>query len=111
MPTAHSHWLRGRLRDARVTVLLNGVRHGSFSGVLDQDITMKLRRGVNTVTFIYQPSAAGSAADLEVVESEHHPPIAPLVTFHSTSVRAEIGDTPGGDAWKPVTKTFPFVAN
>jgi len=111
MPTAHSHWLRGRLRDARVTVLLNGVRHGSFSGVLDQDITMKLRRGVNTVTFIYQPIAAGSAADLEIVESEHHPPIAPLVTFHSEAGPAASVDTPGGDAWKPVTKTFPFVAH
>lgn len=111
MPTAHSHWLRGRLRDARVTVLLNGVRHGSFSGVLDQDITMKLRRGVNTVTFIYQPNAAGSAADLEIVESEHHPPIAPLVTFHSESGPAASEDTSGGNALKPVTKTLPFVAN
>ncbi len=111
MPTAHSHWLRGRLRDARVTVLLNGVRHGSFSGILDQDITMKLRQGVNTVTFIYQPDTAGAAADLEIVESEHHPPIAPLVTFHSESILGINGDTPGRDAPQPVTKTFPFVAN
>jgi hypothetical protein len=106
MPTAHSHWLRGRLRDAHVTVLLNGVRHGSFSGVLDQDITMKLRRGVNTVTFVYQPNAASSAADLEIVESEHHPPIAPLVTFRSAPGLAASEGAP-----KPETKTFPFVAN
>lgn len=110
MPTAHSHWLRGRLRDARVTVLLNGVRHGSFSGVLDQDITMKLRRGPNTVTFIYQPRDAGSAADMEIVESEHQPPLAPLVTFRSAPVPAAGGDALGGDM-KPQTQTFPFVAN
>ena len=110
MPTTHSHWLRGRLRDARVTVLLNGVRHGSFSGVLDQDITMKLRAGANTVTFVYQPQGPGSSADLEIVESEHHPPIAPLVTFHSASGAAG-GDGVNGDATKPVTQTFPFVAH
>jgi hypothetical protein len=111
MPTAHSHWLRGRLRDARVTVLLNGVRHGSFSGVLDQNITMKLRRGVNRVTFVYQPRGPGAAADLEIVEGEHHPSIAPLVTFHSEAVPASGGATPGGDAPKPVAQPFTFVAN
>ncbi len=106
MPTAHSHWLRGRLRDARVTVLLNGIRHGSFSGVLDQDITMKLRAGVNTVTFLYAPASANAAANLEIVESEHHPPIAPLVTFNSASNSA-----PNGTELKPQTKTFTFMAN
>ena len=111
VPTAHGHWLRGRLHDARVTVLLNGVQHGSFSGVLDQDITMKLRRGANTVTFVYQPQGLDSAADLEIVESEHDPPIAPLVTFHSTSVSAVSSDALGSEALKPVTQTFPFTAN
>ena len=106
MPTVHSHWLRGRLRGGRVTVLLNGVRHGSFSGVLDQDITMKLREGANTVTFVFQPQGPGSAADLEIVEGEHHPPIAPLVTFHGGAG----GDAVTGDAMKPVTQTFPFQA-
>ena len=105
IPTAHSHWLRGRLRDARVTVLLNGVQHGSYSGLIDQDITMKLRRGANTVTFVYQPTAPGAAADLEVVESEHHPDIAPLVTFHGGAGGMQSGDEP-----KAVTQTFPFVA-
>jgi len=105
MPTAHSHWLRGRLRDARVTVLLNGIQHGSYSGRIDQDITMKLRRGANTVTFVYQPTAPGAGADLELVESEHHPDIAPLVTFHEG---ANAGAGRGGS--EPVTQTFPFVA-
>jgi len=105
MPTAHSHWLRGRLRDARVTVLLNGLQQGSYSGAVDRDITMKLRRGANTVTFVYQPTTPGAAADLEVVESEHHPAIAPLVTFHGGSGMAQSGDEP-----KAVTQTFPFVA-
>jgi len=108
MPTAHSHWLRGRLRDAQVTVLLNGIQQGEYSGRIDKDITMKLRRGANTVTFVYQPTAPGAAADLELVESEHHPAIAPLVTFHEG---ANAGPGAGGaDAAKPVTQTFPFVA-
>jgi len=111
MPTAHSHWLRGRLRDAHVMVLLNGVRYRSFSGVLDQDITMQLRQGANTVTFVYQPNATGAAADLEIVESEHHPAIAPLVTFRSAAVPTGSRPAPGEDVWRPVTKTFPFVAN
>ena len=105
MPTAHSHWLRGRLRDARVTVLLNGIQHGSYSGRIDQDITMKLRRGANTVTFVYQPTTPSAGADLELVESEHHPDIAPLVTFHEG---ANAGAGRSGS--EPVTRTFPFVA-
>ena len=58
------------------------------------------------MTFLYQPNATGSAADLEIVEGEHHPPIAPLVTFHSAP-----GSLVSGDAPAPVTKTYPFVAN
>ena len=113
MPTEHSHWLQCRvLHDARVTVLLNGQRYKSYSGaVLGDDITMSLRRGLNTVTFVYQPNGEGAAADLEIVESEHHPPIAPLVTFRSTPGPATGGDTAGGATGKPVTQTFPFVAN
>ena len=106
MPTAHSHWLRGRLRDAHVTVLLNGIRHGEFSGILDQDITMKLRPGVNMVTFRYQPNSSHSAVNLEIVEGEHDPPISPLVTFHS-----DILPVADGSAALPMSKTFMFVAN
>jgi len=106
MPTLHSHWLRGNLRDAHVTVLLNGVREGSLSSVVDRDITMKLRKGVNSVVFQYQPNTSRSSAQMEIVESEHTPPIAPLVTFRSPL------DTAGnrGPA-KAISQTFMFVAN
>ncbi len=110
-PTAHSHWLQGRLRDARVTVLLNGVRYRSFSGVVQgDDITMRLRAGANTVTFLYQPQGPSSAADMEVIESEHHPPIAPLVTFHSAPAPAAGGAAGRSDS-TPAPQTFHFMAN
>ena len=111
MPTDHSHWLRGRLRGARVTMLLNGIRYGSFSGSPDQDITMNLRQGANTVTFLYQPQGPGSSADLEIVEGEHHPPLAPLATFRSAPTPAGGGDTPDGGEMKTETKTSFFMAN
>ena len=112
MPTQHSHWLQGRLHDAQVTVLLNGVRYGSFGGVLShEDITMRLRQGANTVTFVYQPRSAAAAAALEIVEGEHHPPLAPLVTFRSQSNPQTVGSTVNGDPLKPVTQAFPFIAN
>ena len=111
MPTPHSHWLRGRLRDARVTVLLNGIRHGTFSGAVDQDITMEMRQGANTVTFEYHPQGQDSTAEMEIVEGEHHPPIAPLVSFHSTPDAVESGDTISAEDLKTVTETFPFEAN
>lgn len=112
MPTQHSHWLQGHLHGARVTVLLNGVRYGSFSGVLShEDITMRLRQGTNTVTFVYQPGAASSAGSLEIVEGEHHPPLAPLVTFRSPSTPEAGNRDRNDDPLKPVTQTFPFIAN
>lgn len=104
MPTAHSHWLRGRMRDAQVTVSLNGVRQGAYFTVVDQDITMRLRKGVNTVTFVYQPHSSSSSAQMEVVESEHHPPIAPLVTFQP------VRPAPGNDTPAPQTRTYTFIA-
>ncbi len=98
MPTQHSHWLRGRLHAARMTVLLNGVRQPALPSVIDQDITMRLRAGVNTVTFDYQPQGTESSATIEVVEGEHTPEIAPLVTFRPASAPV------------PSTQTFTFVA-
>ena len=83
MPTDHSHWLRGRIRNARVTVRLNGIRQGAYSSMVDQDVTMRLRKGINSVTFTYVPDAPNALAQMEVVESEHTPPIPPLVTFLS----------------------------
>ena len=111
MPTQHSHWLRGRLRNAQVTVLLNGVWYGSFSGTVDRDITMSLRRGTNTVTFECQPGTGGATGDLEVVESEHQPPISPLATFHiKAGSDAGLGTTTA-EPVKPITQTSPFTAN
>ena len=104
MPTEHSHWLRGRLRGAQVTVLLNGMRQGQYYGLVDRDITMSLRQGINSVTFVYQPIGHSSSAEMEVLESEHHPPIPPLVTFQSPPA-AEDGKL------TPVTQTFTFAAN
>ena len=105
MPTDHSHWLRGRLRDAHVTVLFNGVRQGSYFSLVDQDVTMQLRKGVNSVTFEYQPDSPTASAQMEVLESEHDPPIPPLVTFLSPPAPSD------GKPVPPVTQTFTFVAD
>ena len=105
MPTQHSHWLRGQVQDAAVIVLLNGVRQGSYRGVVDRDITMKLRPGLNFVTFDYQPKSANSSAQMEIVESEHMPPIAPLATFRS---RPPVYDPV--QSLPPVKQTYSFIA-
>lgn len=108
MPTQHSHWLRGRTRGAELTVLLNGVRQGSYQGVVDRDITMKLRSGLNFVTFNYQPKDANSYAQMEIVESEHSPPIAPLATFRSPP--APFSATRTTQPMPQVMKTYSFIA-
>ncbi len=109
MPTDHSHWLRGRVRDARLTVLLNGVRQGEYTGVVDQDITMKLRRGVNSVSFVYAPRGAEASAQMDLLESEHNPPIPPLVTFQSApSQDAAVPESASSSA--PATQRFTFFA-
>ena len=83
MPTEHSHWLRGRIREARLTVLLNGVRQGEYSGVVDQDITMKLRQGSTRSRSSMRRASADASAQMDLLESEHDPPIAPLAAFQS----------------------------
>lgn len=109
MPTEHSHWLRGRVQNARLSVLLNGVREGDYDGLVDRDITMKLRRGINTVSFVYSPQDANSFAQMDLLESEHHPPIAPLASFHSLPQPQTEAGQPAD--FKPTTQRFTFFAH
>jgi hypothetical protein len=104
MPTEHSHWLRGQVRDARLTVLLNGVRQGAYSGMVDQDITMKLHPGINSVTFLYAPRRADSSAQLDLLESEHDPPIPPLASFQSAPAPSDAAGPP------TISQSFTFFA-
>lgn len=83
MPTAHSHWLKGSIFNARVVVRVNGLFLGTFTSPQERDITMKLRRGINTVTLAYTPLASTASAHLDILESEHDPPVPPLATFRS----------------------------
>jgi len=83
MPTQHSHWLRGSIFNARVQVCVNGLFLGTFTSPQDRDITMKLRGGINTVTLAYTPLTSTASAHLDILESEHDPPIPPLATFRS----------------------------
>ena len=105
MPTEHSHWLRGQVQGARLTVLLNGVPDGQYRGFVDKDITMKLRAGINTVSFVYTPQNANAAARMDLLESEHHPPIAPLATFQSLPQPREATE------FKQTTQRFTFFAH
>lgn len=83
MPTQHSHWLRGPIFNAHVVVRVNGLFLGTFTSPQDRDITMKLRGGINTLTLAYTPLASTASAHLDILESEHDPPIPPLATFRS----------------------------
>lgn len=106
MPTDHSHWLRGQVRGGQVLVSLNGIRLGDFSGFVDRDITMRLRAGINTVAFTYQPNSAQSSAMLDVLESEHTPPIPPLAAFDA----APPASLSASSAFPPQTQSFTFTA-
>jgi len=108
MPTKHSHWLRGAISGATVSVSVNHVKVGDFAATIDKDITMRCRKGYNAVTFTYTPFEKSAFATVDVLESEHNPPIAPLASFDST-VDA-IPDASALDTDKPTTKTFQFVA-
>lgn len=108
MPTEHSHWLRGSVQDARLTVLLNGIHEGDYDGLVDRDITMKLRRGINTVSFVYTPQNANSSAQMDLLESEHHPPIAPLASFQS---RPRPDTAPEQAGAEPTIQRFTFFAH
>ena len=121
MPTQHSHWLSGSVFNARVDVRLNNLPLGTFYAPVDKDITMKCRSGVNTLTIAYTPTDSSTAsAQLNVVESEHTPPIAPLVTFRSprpqskSFTMARTGQTAPASsaaALPPTTmQTFTFLA-
>ena len=104
MPTLHSHWLKGHLHGAHVTVLLNSARQGTFYGPVDRDITMRLRKGLNSITFIYQPDDANASGQIQVLEGEHDAPIAPLAIFQSPPAAND-------DKLQPLTQTFRFIAN
>jgi hypothetical protein len=111
MPTKHTHWLRGSVVDAAVSVSVNNVKLGDFYATVDKDITMRCRKGYNTVTFTYIPIAKTSFAALNVLESEHNPPIAPLATFDSKVDAPAPDSASSSDADKPVRQTFEFYAN
>ena len=110
MPTDHSHWLRGRVQGARLTVLLNGVREGVYTGVVDRDITMTLRRGINSVSFVYAPSRADASAQMNLLESEHDPPIPPLAAFQSLPISRDPAVSEQATALRTTTQNFTFYA-
>lgn len=105
MPTEHSHWLRGRVQGAKLTVLLNGIPDGEYRGVVDKDITMKLRAGINTISFVYTPQNTSASAQIDLLESEHHPSIAPLASFESLPQRSTAAE------FKETTQRFTFFAH
>jgi hypothetical protein len=90
MPTEHSHWLRGDVSNGSCTVYVNGSEVasivGSVDGHIDKDITMHLHPGSNSATFNFMPSGQNSFAELDILESEHNPPIPPLATFDTESL-------------------------
>ena len=104
MATVHTHWLRGQVHGARLTILLNGIQEGEYFGMVDRDISMKLHPGINTVSFLYTPREQDASAQMSLLESEHDPPIPPLALFQSAP-------TPTGTLdFKPTTQQFSFFA-
>ena len=109
MPTQHSHWLTVAQYDAHVTFQLNGVGLGGYAASGPTDITMKCHPGLNTLTLVYEPLSARSWMNLLVEESEHDPPIQPLILFHQNPDMTHPGLDTGR---KPplLKKTFTFIA-
>ena len=105
MPTKHSHWLKGDIMEARVVVTLNQAPLATYLSPMDQDITMRCRAGINTITFAYTPSSKISFANVRVLESEHDPPIGPLAAFNTLPLTVA-----SRNAQKPITRTFTFLA-
>ncbi len=104
MSTGHSHWATGQVFNATVTVTVNNVRLGVFNYPFDRDITSRCHPGVNQVTFEYKPKTNTSSAHVNILESEHSPPIAPLVVFNSPlSSTSHVG--------KPILFKKLFIAN
>lgn len=110
MPTQHSHWLRGGIFNARVKVRVNGLFLGEYGAPVDKDITMRLRAGVNTVTFAYKPLSPTASARLDVLESEHDPPIPPLASFRSPMPDEGAAPAPASGSPQVLTQTFSFMA-
>jgi hypothetical protein len=108
MPTEHSHWLRGSIFNARVSVVLNALALGDYVATVNKDITMKCRKGMNTLTIVYTPAGSGSMADIDILESEHNPPLPPLISFKS---RVEELNASSGDSQNFITRTYTFNAH
>ncbi|BDI28111.1 hypothetical protein CCAX7_001620 [Capsulimonas corticalis] len=106
--TDHSHWLRGSVTNAHLRIRVNNVQVEDLRGPVDDDISQYCRKGFNTVTFLYEPNGAGASAVVNLLESEHTPPIPPLVTFDSrNSPYSAAGDKYSSG---PVPQTFNFSA-
>jgi len=107
MPTEHTHWLRGDIFGARVYVTLNQRSLGPYQSHLDFQITSLCRKGINTIAFHYEPLQSMASAHLNVLESEHNPPIGPLVTFE----QGMPGDTDlGASTGHPASQAYTFFA-
>jgi hypothetical protein len=112
MPTDHTHWLKGSIFNARVTVFLNGTKLGDYQTSQDKDITWKLKKGLNTVTFVYTPQVKSASAHLDILESEHDPPVPPLASFRSTALSRLPGYTQTAKKDDDtVSRTFAFIAH
>lgn len=109
MPTEHSHWLNTEFSEAQVSVLLNGMRLSSSQPPGTEDVTMKLRHGVNTVTVIYAPRSPRSWGSVTLSEGEHERRAIPLAVFRCAPA-ADAAD-PSPAALEPTTQTFTFYAN
>jgi len=111
MPTKHSHWLNAEMWQARVTVLLNGARLGGAIAPGTQDVTMRMRPGVNTLTVIYEPRDESSWGSVTLSEGEHEARAVVLAAFRRAPLaRSSATDTERARMLKPVTETLTFSA-
>ncbi len=101
--TIYPHWLHGNIINGHVVVTLNGLRLGNYTGPVDVDVGLKLNKGMNTITFDYQPETATAAATLDLLEVNHDPPIGPLA-----SLRTRLPSTITPQT--PMTKSVMFLA-
>jgi hypothetical protein len=111
MPTQHSHWLDARMSQARVVVLLNGARLGSTQPAGTQDVTMRLRPGINTLTVLYTPQNERSWASVTLTEGERGAGGAALASFREAPLAEQaLSDEARQARLRPTSRTITFTA-
>jgi hypothetical protein len=83
------YWINGYITSGKIDIAVNGVRIGTFSSHVDQEISQWCRKGDNTITFTHHPDpgeGAISSAHLQLFDGLRSS--SPLEFTYDTTVAA-----------------------